>query len=74
MIVIPQNKCSIRLIDIENKTLQSKGCAPKDAPNLKKAVYGWQGVPRRERPAFLLPNSGPALPAMRQMLSGPPHC
>ena len=51
-----------------------KWCAPKDAYDSKKAVYVWQGVPQRERPAFLLPNSVPALPAMRQMPSGPPHC
>ena len=51
-----------------------KGCVPKDAPKLKKAVYGWQSVSCRERLDFLLPNSGPALPAMWQMLSGPPHC
>ena len=40
-----------------------KWCAPKDAYDSKKAVYVWQGVPQRERPAFLLPNSVPALPA-----------
>ena len=55
-------------------TIKEKGCAPKDALNLKKAVYGWQGVPRRERPAFLLPTSGLALPATRQKLTGLPHC
>ena len=57
---LPEIESSIDLIR-SILTMKTKRVRPKDAPNLKKAVYGWQGVPRRERPAFLLPQAEPGL-------------